>query len=192
MYATLQSQKQYTNQCKHHLSSTNKWVVSARTVRIVKYFCVYCVVAQSLPLSHFGKESQQEAYISLLLRRRCSQNLSRRHNHYQRICHATLSPETVLYLEDSVHVVIANPKWVSAVKGNKDGKKDSHYPNGPGQVYVQYERHRCRGAVGCLTCNQYTPTPKGSQHGFPGLSQTMFLRRKTQDVRNPFGSCTTV
>lgn len=28
-------------------------------------------------------------------------------------------------LEDSCHVVIANPKWVSAVKGNKDDKKDS-------------------------------------------------------------------
>jgi len=28
-------------------------------------------------------------------------------------------------LEYSIHVVIANPKWVSAVKGNKDDKKDS-------------------------------------------------------------------
>ena len=28
-------------------------------------------------------------------------------------------------LEDSIHVVIANSKWVSAVKGNKDDKKDS-------------------------------------------------------------------
>ena len=30
-------------------------------------------------------------------------------------------------LEDSGHVVIANPKWVSAVKGNKDDKKDSKW-----------------------------------------------------------------
>ena len=30
-------------------------------------------------------------------------------------------------LEDSCHVVIANPKWVSAVKGNKDDKKDSKW-----------------------------------------------------------------
>ena len=30
-------------------------------------------------------------------------------------------------LEYSVHVVIANPKWVSAVKGNKDDKKDSKW-----------------------------------------------------------------
>ena len=30
-------------------------------------------------------------------------------------------------LEDFVHVVIANPKWVSAVKGNKDDKKDSKW-----------------------------------------------------------------
>ncbi len=30
-------------------------------------------------------------------------------------------------LEGSVHVVIANPKWVSAVKGNKDDKKDSKW-----------------------------------------------------------------
>ncbi len=30
-------------------------------------------------------------------------------------------------LEDSFNVVIANPKWVSAVKGNKDDKKDSKW-----------------------------------------------------------------
>jgi transposase len=30
-------------------------------------------------------------------------------------------------LEDSFHVVIANPKWVSAVKGSKDDKKDSRW-----------------------------------------------------------------
>ena len=30
-------------------------------------------------------------------------------------------------LEDSCHVVIANPKWVSAEKGNKDDKKDSKW-----------------------------------------------------------------
>ena len=30
-------------------------------------------------------------------------------------------------LEVSIHVVIANPKWVSAVKGNKDDKKDSKW-----------------------------------------------------------------
>ena len=30
-------------------------------------------------------------------------------------------------LEDTIHVVIANPKWVSAVKGNKDDKKDSKW-----------------------------------------------------------------
>ena len=30
-------------------------------------------------------------------------------------------------LEDSFHVVTANPKWVSAVKGNKDDKKDSKW-----------------------------------------------------------------
>ena len=30
-------------------------------------------------------------------------------------------------LEDSCHVVVANPKWVSAVKGNKDDKKDSKW-----------------------------------------------------------------
>ena len=27
----------------------------------------------------------------------------------------------------SIHIVIANPKWVSAVKGNKDDKKDSRW-----------------------------------------------------------------
>lgn len=30
-------------------------------------------------------------------------------------------------LEDSIHVVVANPKWVSAVKGNKDDNKDSKW-----------------------------------------------------------------
>ena len=30
-------------------------------------------------------------------------------------------------LEDVVHVVVANPKWVSAVKGNKDDTKDSRW-----------------------------------------------------------------
>jgi transposase len=30
-------------------------------------------------------------------------------------------------LEDSVHVVVANPKWVSAVKGSKDDSKDSKW-----------------------------------------------------------------
>ena len=30
-------------------------------------------------------------------------------------------------LEDAVHVVVANPKWVSAVKGNKDDSKDSKW-----------------------------------------------------------------
>ena len=33
-------------------------------------------------------------------------------------------------LEGVVNVVIANPKWVSAVKGNKDDKKDSKFSNG--------------------------------------------------------------
>ena len=30
-------------------------------------------------------------------------------------------------LEDDIHVVIANPKWVKAVKGNKDVTKDSKW-----------------------------------------------------------------
>ena len=34
-------------------------------------------------------------------------------------------------LGDSCHVVIANPKWVSAVKGNKDDKKDSKWIGNP-------------------------------------------------------------
>ena len=28
-------------------------------------------------------------------------------------------------LEDEINVTIANPKWMKAVKGNKDGTKDS-------------------------------------------------------------------
>ena len=30
-------------------------------------------------------------------------------------------------LEDDINVVIANPKWVKAVKGNKDDTKDSKW-----------------------------------------------------------------
>ena len=30
-------------------------------------------------------------------------------------------------LEDSINITIANPKWVSAVKGNKDDNKDSKW-----------------------------------------------------------------
>lgn len=30
-------------------------------------------------------------------------------------------------LEDAIHVTVANPKWVSAVKGNKDDEKDSKW-----------------------------------------------------------------
>ena len=30
-------------------------------------------------------------------------------------------------LEDTIHVTIANPKWVKAVKGNKDDTKDSKW-----------------------------------------------------------------
>ena len=30
-------------------------------------------------------------------------------------------------LEDEINVVIANPKWVKAVKGNKDDTKDSKW-----------------------------------------------------------------
>ena len=33
-------------------------------------------------------------------------------------------------LEDEINVTIANPKWVKAVKGNKDDSKDSKFPNG--------------------------------------------------------------
>lgn len=34
-------------------------------------------------------------------------------------------------LEDSIHVTIANPKWVKAIKGNKDDTKDSRWYSQP-------------------------------------------------------------
>ena len=32
-----------------------------------------------------------------------------------------------IFLEDEINVTIANPKWVKAVKGNKDDTKDSKW-----------------------------------------------------------------
>jgi hypothetical protein len=59
-------------------------------------------------------------------------------------------------LEDSINVTIANPKWIKAVKGNKDDKKDSKWigdlfrpglvpgsfiPSKPIQISREYTRH---------------------------------------------------
>ena len=60
-------------------------------------------------------------------------------------------------LEDSINVTIANPKWVKAVKGNKDDKKDSQWigdlfrlglvpgsfiPSKPIRILREYTRYR--------------------------------------------------
>jgi len=43
-------------------------------------------------------------------------------------------------LEDSIHVTVANPKWVAAVKGNKDDVKDSKWI---GDLFLrEYTRYR--------------------------------------------------
>ncbi len=62
-------------------------------------------------------------------------------------------------LEGEIHVVIANPKWVSAVKGNKDDTKDSRWignlfrmglvpgsfiPDRNIRVLREYTRYRCK------------------------------------------------
>ena len=60
-------------------------------------------------------------------------------------------------LEDSIHVAVANPKWVKAVKGNKDDEKDSKWigelfrlglvresfiPEKPIRILREYTRYR--------------------------------------------------
>jgi len=62
-------------------------------------------------------------------------------------------------LEDSIHVTIANPKWVKAVKGNKDDTKDSKWigdlfrlglvpgsfiPDKPIRILREYTRYRSK------------------------------------------------
>jgi len=66
-------------------------------------------------------------------------------------------------LEDKIHVVIASPKWVKAVKGNKDDTKDSRWignlfrlglvpgsyiPEKPIRILREYTRYRSK-LVGC-------------------------------------------
>src|SRR5659263_639919 len=68
-------------------------------------------------------------------------------------------------LEDSIHVSIANPKWVRAVKGNKDDIKDSKWigdlfllglvpgsyiPDKPIRILREYTRYRSK-LVSCRT-----------------------------------------
>ena len=62
-------------------------------------------------------------------------------------------------LEDTIHITVANPKWVKAVKGNKDDKKDSKWigdlfrlglvpgsyiPEKPIRILREYTRYRSK------------------------------------------------
>jgi len=62
-------------------------------------------------------------------------------------------------LEDTIRITVANPKWVKAVKGNKDDKKDSKWigdlfrlglvpgsyiPNKPIRILREYTRYRSK------------------------------------------------
>jgi transposase len=68
-------------------------------------------------------------------------------------------------LEDTIHINLANPKWVKAVKGNKDDKKDSKWigdlfrlglvpgsyvPDKPIRILREYTRYRSK-LVSCKT-----------------------------------------
>ena len=68
-------------------------------------------------------------------------------------------------LEDTIHVTVANPKWVKAVKGNKDDDKDSRWigdlfrlglvpgsyiPDKPIRILREYTRYRFK-LVSCKT-----------------------------------------
>jgi len=62
-------------------------------------------------------------------------------------------------LEDTIHITIANPKWVRAIKGNKDDTKDSKWigdlfrlglvpgsyiPKKPIRILREYTRYRSK------------------------------------------------
>lgn len=62
-------------------------------------------------------------------------------------------------LEDSIHITIANPRWVKAIKGNKDDVKDSKWigdlfrlglvpgsyiPSKPIRILREYTRYRSK------------------------------------------------
>jgi len=63
------------------------------------------------------------------------------------------------FLEDTIRITIANPKWVKAIKGNKDDTKDSkwigdlfrlglvpgsHIPQKPIRILREYARYRSK------------------------------------------------
>ena len=68
-------------------------------------------------------------------------------------------------LEDSFHVVISNPIWVSSVKGNKDDKKDSKLIGDLFRRGIRYEQHYSR--VGFpYTSGVYPLSVKAHVHAF--------------------------
>jgi len=88
-------------------------------------------------------------------------------------------------LEDTIHVIVANPKWVKAVKGNKDDTKDSKWigdlfrlglvpgsyiPNKPIRILREYTRYRsklvsCKSSVDSLTSKDTKLAPNAHTIG---------------------------
>jgi len=89
------------------------------------------------------------------VRRRAHENLPL----LVRRCVLSLRVPVYNLLEDSIHITIANPKWVKAVKGNKDDTKDSKWigdlfrlglvpgsfiPAKPIRILREYTRYRSK------------------------------------------------
>ncbi|AYO30183.1 IS110 family transposase [Biomaibacter acetigenes] len=118
-------------------------------------------------------------------------------------------------LEDTVHITVANPKWVKAVKGNKDDTKDSKWigdlfrlglvpgsyiPEKPIRILREYTRYRSK-LVSCRTseknrfqnaftvCNVALDAVVSDMFGKSASSITDYLI--SSDTFNP-GYCTSL
>ena len=66
-------------------------------------------------------------------------------------------------LEDEINVVIANPKWVKAVKGNKDDTKDSKWIGDLFRLGLVYLGGNEKSTHQYLKCLVKVPLTKGQQ-----------------------------
>ena len=94
-------------------------------VDVHKTFLVATIITSSFVLPHYQQKRFSTFYSGLLAFKQWLLD-----NNCKDVCMESTGKYWVPVwnvLEDSIHVVIANPKWVSAVKGNKDDKKDSKW-----------------------------------------------------------------
>ena len=94
-------------------------------VDVHKTFLVATIITSNYVIPQYHQERFSTYYSSLLAFKQWLLD-----NHCKDVCMESTGKYRVPVwnvLEDTIHVVIANPKWVSAVKGNKDDKKDSKW-----------------------------------------------------------------